>query len=152
LLGNGSVNRPATYEHATIEGRPLLGNGSVKKARDIRARYNRRPSFARQWSGKPAGNLLKMGFSMGSVSRLYNEVRIVPVEWSRIQVVSVRSCVDAGSNTSTVALWRRKGNPVSGCITGSPCSWGIYMLGPGPPGWGSLKSETVKYGHEGTGT
>jgi hypothetical protein len=29
FLGNGSVNRPATYEHATIEGRPLLGNGSA---------------------------------------------------------------------------------------------------------------------------
>jgi hypothetical protein len=29
FLGNGSVNRPATYEHATIEDRPLLGNGAV---------------------------------------------------------------------------------------------------------------------------
>jgi hypothetical protein len=24
--------------------------------------------------------------------------------------------------------------------------------GPGPPGWGSLESETVKYGHESRGT
>jgi hypothetical protein len=26
------------------------------------------------------------------------------------------------------------------------------LLGPGPPGWGSLESETVKYGHESCGT
>jgi hypothetical protein len=29
LLGNGSVNTTATYVHATIEGRPSLGNGEV---------------------------------------------------------------------------------------------------------------------------
>jgi hypothetical protein len=29
LLGNGSVNTPATYVHSTIEGHPSLGNGEV---------------------------------------------------------------------------------------------------------------------------
>jgi hypothetical protein len=31
---------------------------------------------------------------------------------------------------------RRKGNTVPGGITGPPCYWGIYIRGPGPPGWG----------------
>jgi hypothetical protein len=39
---------------------------------------------------------------------------------------------------------RMKGNPVSGGITGSSCSWGMKILGPGAPDWGSLESETVK--------
>jgi hypothetical protein len=44
---------------------------------------------------------------------------------------------------------RRKGNPVTGSITRPPCSWAIKMREePCPPGWGSLKSETVKCGHE----
>jgi hypothetical protein len=43
---------------------------------------------------------------------------------------------------------RGKGNPVPGGITGPPCSWGRQIRGPGPPGWGSLESETGKYGHE----
>jgi hypothetical protein len=47
---------------------------------------------------------------------------------------------------------RRKGNPVPGGITGPLCSWERYILGHGPPGWGSLESETVKYGHESPGT
>jgi hypothetical protein len=29
---------------------------------------------------------------------------------------------------------RQKGNPVPGGITGPPCSWEIYIWGPGPPG------------------
>jgi hypothetical protein len=63
--------------------------------------------------------------------------------------------VEAGSNTSTVALrvvrWRQ-GNPVPENITGPPCSWGIKIRGRGPPGWGSLESERVKYVHESRGT
>jgi hypothetical protein len=47
---------------------------------------------------------------------------------------------------------RRKGNPVPGGITGRPSSWGIKIRRPGPTGWGSLESETVKYGHEFRGT
>jgi hypothetical protein len=43
-------------------------------------------------------------------------------------------------------------NQVPGGITGPPCSWGIYIQEPGRPGWGSLKSETVKCGHESRGT
>jgi hypothetical protein len=43
---------------------------------------------------------------------------------------------------------RRKGNPVPGSITGPPCSWEIQIREHGPPGWGSLESETVKCGHE----
>jgi hypothetical protein len=39
---------------------------------------------------------------------------------------------------------RRKGNPVPG----PACSWGMYIQGPGPPGWGSVESERVKYGHQ----
>jgi hypothetical protein len=36
-------------------------------------------------------------------------------------------------------------------------NWAILFLGnistgPDPPGWGSLQSETVKYGHESRGT
>jgi hypothetical protein len=30
---------------------------------------------------------------------------------------------------------RRKGNPVSGSITGPPCHWGTQIQGPVPPGW-----------------
>jgi hypothetical protein len=40
---------------------------------------------------------------------------------------------------------RRKGNPVPGGITGRPSSWRIEIWGTGPPGWGSLESERVKY-------
>jgi hypothetical protein len=47
---------------------------------------------------------------------------------------------------------RRKGNPVPGVRTGPPCSWGIQIWGPGPPGWESLESETVKCGQESRGT
>jgi hypothetical protein len=50
---------------------------------------------------------------------------------------------------ATKNLWRRRrGNPVPKCITGPPSSWGIWIWRPGPPGWGSLESETVKFGHE----
>jgi hypothetical protein len=34
---------------------------------------------------------------------------------------------------------RQKGNPAPGDITGPPCSWGIEIRWPGPPGWGSLR-------------
>jgi hypothetical protein len=37
---------------------------------------------------------------------------------------------------------RQKGNPVSGGITGPPCSWGIQIRKPGPPGWGSLRWDS----------
>jgi hypothetical protein len=47
---------------------------------------------------------------------------------------------------------RRKENPVSRGITGSPCSWGIYIRGPGPTGWRSFESKTVQFGHEFRGT
>jgi hypothetical protein len=47
---------------------------------------------------------------------------------------------------------RRKGNPVPGGISGPPCSWGISIRGPGPPGLGSLESETVTCGQESRGT
>jgi hypothetical protein len=40
---------------------------------------------------------------------------------------------------------------VPGGITGPPCSWGIQIRRPGPPGWESLESETVKCGHESRG-
>jgi hypothetical protein len=43
---------------------------------------------------------------------------------------------------------QRKGSPVPGGITWPPCSWGIQIRGPGPPGWGSLESETVICGQE----
>jgi hypothetical protein len=43
---------------------------------------------------------------------------------------------------------QQKGDPVPGGITGSPCSWGTYIQGSGPPEWGSLDFETVKCGHE----
>jgi hypothetical protein len=36
---------------------------------------------------------------------------------------------------------RRKGNPVP---EGPPCSWGIQIRGPSPPGWGSLKNWVNK--------
>jgi hypothetical protein len=46
----------------------------------------------------------------------------------------------------------RKGNPVPGGLTGPTYSWGIKIRVPGPPGWGSLEYETVKYGQESHGT
>jgi hypothetical protein len=39
---------------------------------------------------------------------------------------------------------RRKGIPVPGGISGPPCSWGILIRGPGPPGLGVLKSRDNK--------
>jgi hypothetical protein len=54
--------------------------------------------------------------------------------------------MEAGSPAS--CRRRRKGNPVPVGITGPPCSCRIQIQGPGPPGWGNLKTETVKYGHE----
>jgi hypothetical protein len=47
---------------------------------------------------------------------------------------------------------RRKRNPVPGCITGPPCSCGIWIRRPGRPGWRSVESETVKFGHVSHGT
>jgi hypothetical protein len=48
--------------------------------------------------------------------------------------------VEAGSNTSTVApasnRRRRKGNPVAGCITGPPCSWGYKYVDLALQVWG----------------
>jgi hypothetical protein len=44
------------------------------------------------------------------------------------------------------------GNSIPGGILGPPCHWGTQIRGPGPPGWGSLKSETVKCGHKSHGT
>jgi hypothetical protein len=35
---------------------------------------------------------------------------------------------------------RRKGNPVTGGTTWPRCSWGIWIRGRGPSGWGSLES------------
>jgi hypothetical protein len=61
------------------------------------------------------------------------------------------SRVKAGSNTSTVAL-RVVGGKALGVINRPPFAWGIQIRGPGPPGWGSLQSETVKYSHESRGT
>jgi hypothetical protein len=46
---------------------------------------------------------------------------------------------------------RRKGNPLPGAITGSPCSWGIKIRGPDPPGSRSIESEAQKYGNESLG-
>jgi hypothetical protein len=60
-------------------------------------------------------------------------------------------CV-CGFHRSPDSLRRgRKGNPVPGGITGPPCSWGIYIREPDPPGWGNLESETLKFGHESRG-
>jgi hypothetical protein len=47
---------------------------------------------------------------------------------------------------------QRKWNPVPGAITWPSSFWGIQIRGPGLRGWGSLESETVKYGHESRGT
>jgi hypothetical protein len=37
---------------------------------------------------------------------------------------------------------RRKVNPVPGSTTGPPCSGGISIWEPGPPGWGSLRWDS----------
>jgi hypothetical protein len=37
---------------------------------------------------------------------------------------------------------RRKENPVPRGITGPPCSWGMWIWEPGPPGWGRLKWDS----------
>jgi hypothetical protein len=39
-------------------------------------------------------------------------------------------------------------NPMPGGKTGLPCSCGKEIQEPGLQGWGSLKLETVNYGHE----
>jgi hypothetical protein len=46
---------------------------------------------------------------------------------------------------------RRKGNSVPGGIIGPPCHWETQIWWPGPPGWESLESETVKCGHKSRG-
>jgi hypothetical protein len=61
-------------------------------------------------------------------------------------ITSQVSRVVAGSNTSTVALC------VVGATKREPSAWGICIRGPGPPGWGSLESETVRCGHGSRGT
>jgi hypothetical protein len=48
-------------------------------------------------------------------------------------------------------MWR-KGNPVSGGITVPLSSRGIQIRESVPPGWWSLESETIKHGHESSGT
>jgi hypothetical protein len=65
--------------------------------------------------------------------------------------VTIDSRVEAGSNTSTIDL-----RVVGGDEKGTQClgyDWATLFLrhintGPGPPGWESLESETLKYGHE----
>jgi hypothetical protein len=82
-----------------------------------------------------------MVFSMQSDSRLYNGQ----------QRRSRCPCQGGFKYLHCIPACHRrqpKGNPVPIGRIGPPCSWGIKIPGPGPPGWGSLKSETVKYGHE----
>jgi hypothetical protein len=59
--------------------------------------------------------------------------------------------VEAGSNTSTVALQvlggDEKGTQCLGVYLGHPVP-GVYIYGDLAPGWVSLESETVKYGHK----
>jgi hypothetical protein len=45
-----------------------------------------------------------------------------------------------------------KCNPMPRGATGLPCSWGKLIQEPGPPDWGSLNIETIKYAHEPHGT
>jgi hypothetical protein len=81
-------------------------------------------------------------FSIGSAPRLYSEHELGDL-W--------RDRVEAGTNTSTVTL-----RVVGGDEKGPQClgyNWvtmfqGNLNTGPGPPGWVSLESVTVKYGHE----
>jgi hypothetical protein len=54
--------------------------------------------------------------------------------------------VEAGSNTFTVAL-QAVGGEEKGILF-----LGDINTGPGPPGWGSLESETVKCGYGTLGT
>jgi hypothetical protein len=106
--------------------------------------------FARQRLETVTGTV----FSMRSVPRCYkqdswsNEL----FDWRGERVARV----EAGLNTSTVALLviggDEKGTQCPGNNNWPPCSWGILIRGPGPPGWGSLESETVKCGHESRGT
>jgi hypothetical protein len=44
-------------------------------------------------------------------------------------------------------LERENKDPIPGSITVLRYSWEKYIWEPGPPGWGCLKFETVKYGH-----
>jgi hypothetical protein len=58
--------------------------------------------------------------------------------------------LEAMSNTSTVALQVEEGDEKGTQYLGYNCATlflGAIIRGYAPPGWGSLKSETVKYGH-----
>jgi hypothetical protein len=61
-------------------------------------------------------------------------------DWTRAAAV--------GSQRLTTSAMARP----PGGITGTPDSWGIKIRGPGTPGWGSLESETVKFGCKSRGT
>jgi hypothetical protein len=63
--------------------------------------------------------------------------------------------VEEGLNTSTVAFRVVGGDKEE--TSGWGYNWATLFLGdinrgPGPPRWGSLKSETVNYGQESRGT
>jgi hypothetical protein len=85
-------------------------------------------------------------FSMQPMLRLYNEGQIA---WATL-IPMWRW----GRKPPRIPMSRRrrqKGNPNAWWYNGAPCFWGIQILGPSPPSWGSLESETVKCGHEAHG-
>jgi hypothetical protein len=89
------------------------------------------------------GELLEMVFSTGSALSIYCGNKLD-------NIFSVH--VEAGLNISTVDLQVIRGDEEGtqrlGVQQGHPVP-GEYKY---PPGWGSLESETVKYGHESHGT
>jgi hypothetical protein len=86
--------------------------------------------------------IMEETFSTRSVPRCYKQDQL-PVTVSKPRVEVMEYVHRSSANRRR----RRNVNPVAGNKTGPPCSWGIQIRGPGLPGWGSLESETVKYGH-----
>jgi hypothetical protein len=121
-----------------------------KGQRGSSSRQRRRPTKTRpQLSNRI--KYLVMSPRWGSIPRLTDWLTVscnVTLTLTLTRILQSR--VEAWSNTSTVVSrgMRRKGNPGLGGVTVPPCSLAISLRGAGPPGWASLESEAVKYGHE----
>jgi hypothetical protein len=93
------------------------------------------------------GRCKEMFFSVLSVQRLYHEDQRDKTEYS-----PCGGGVEYFHRNPASRRRRWKGNPEPWGITRPPCSWGTYTWGSGPPDWGSLECERVKYGRESLGT
>jgi hypothetical protein len=91
-------------------------------------------------------NWLVFIMQMKCVSCEVRTVYLNIISWTSASIIPCGGGVEYLHRIAASRRRRRKGNPVSGGMTGPPCFWRIWIRGPGPPGWGSLESETVKCG------